>query len=128
MTLSISFIPVGGRFEKRQVARYDRSVMDAATSKNQVSIRLTAERWLHITEEHSELAGMYFDVLEYISNPDMIVKGSYGELIAIKRINQRKAFCVVYREVSKYDGFVITAFTTSKIIKISRRIQIWPPK
>ncbi|MHC1610492.1 MAG: hypothetical protein ACXQTW_02655 [Candidatus Methanospirareceae archaeon] len=30
------------------------------TSKNGVPIRLTDERWLHITEEHSEMAGYYF--------------------------------------------------------------------
>jgi hypothetical protein len=31
---------------------------EAATSKNGVRIRLTAERWTHVSEEHCELAGM----------------------------------------------------------------------
>ncbi|MHC1574416.1 MAG: hypothetical protein ACXQTY_01225 [Candidatus Methanogasteraceae archaeon] len=38
--------------------------MDVAKSKNGVPIRLTKERWFHITEEHSEMAGYYFEVLE----------------------------------------------------------------
>jgi hypothetical protein len=32
-------------------------------SKNNVLIRLPDERWFHITEEHSEMAGYYFEVL-----------------------------------------------------------------
>jgi hypothetical protein len=35
-----------------------------AISKNGVPIRLTEERWFHITEEHSEMAGYYFEILE----------------------------------------------------------------
>ena len=32
--------------------------METVLSKNGIMIRLTAERWSHITEEHCELAGM----------------------------------------------------------------------
>jgi len=32
-------------------------------SRNSVPIRLTAERWVHITEEHAELAGMRLEVV-----------------------------------------------------------------
>jgi len=34
--------------------------MEIVRSKNGVPIRLTQQRWLHITEEHSEMAGYYF--------------------------------------------------------------------
>ena len=37
-------------------------------SKTGVSIRLTDERWAHIVEEHTELAGLHLDVLE--AGPD----------------------------------------------------------
>jgi hypothetical protein len=50
------------------------SSMDLARSKNDVRIRLTEERWLHITEEHSEMAGYYFDVLETVEAPDAIYR------------------------------------------------------
>ncbi len=33
-------------------------MIDEAVSKNGVVIRLTDERWAHITEEHCELAGL----------------------------------------------------------------------
>lgn len=38
------------------------------TSVNQVPIRLTDERWEHITEEHGELAAMEIEVLETLAN------------------------------------------------------------
>lgn len=46
--------------------------MISIKSKNNIKIRLTDERWRHITEKHSELAGYYFDVLETITDPDYI--------------------------------------------------------
>ena len=39
---------------------------DAIASKKGIPIRLTDERWLHITEEHTELAGYRLEVLETI--------------------------------------------------------------
>ncbi len=59
--------------------------MEVVRSKNNVPIRLTDERWLHITEEHSEMAGSYFDVLEAIQEPDAIHEGKAGELLRSKR-------------------------------------------
>ena len=35
-----------------------------AVSKNGITIRLTGERWAHITEEHCELAGLRTEVIE----------------------------------------------------------------
>ena len=37
--------------------------MDIAFSKNSVPIRLTPERWMHIVENHDDVAGYYDDVL-----------------------------------------------------------------
>ena len=37
--------------------------MDIVTSKNGIPIRLTEERWVHITENHDDLAGHYDDVI-----------------------------------------------------------------
>jgi hypothetical protein len=55
--------------------------MDVAESKNDVSIRLTEERWFHIV--------------------------------------------VIYRELNKEDGFVITAFLTRRRKQLERRRKIW---
>ena len=64
--------------------------MDVVKSKNDVPIRLTEERWLHVTEEHSELAGYYFEVLEAVEEPDAIYEGKAGECIAVRQIEKGK--------------------------------------
>ncbi len=99
--------------------------MDIIRSKNNVPIRLPDERWFHITEEHSEMAGYYFEVLETVEEPDIIYEGKTGEFLAVRGIEEGKYIVVVYRELSKEDGFVITAFLTKQKSKLERRRRIW---
>ena len=40
---------------------------DTVRSKNGIPIRLTSERWAHITDGHNEMAGMREDVLEVLA-------------------------------------------------------------
>ena len=94
-------------------------------SKNGVNIRLTDERWTHITEEHAEMAGYRRDVLEAVSMPERILAGGDGELLALKKQTDGKALVVVYREVQS-DGFIITAFLTRRETSLNRRKQLWP--
>ena len=94
-------------------------------SKNGVSVRLTDERWTHITEEHCEMAGLRADVLETISTPDWIYEGNEGALFAVRKLTPVKFIAVIYKETAK-DGFIITAFMTKKIRSFMRRKQIWP--
>ena len=98
---------------------------DLAISRNGVRIRLTDERWSHIVEEHRELAGLRLEVLETISNPVRVVEGGEGQLLAVRELELGKYMVVVYREVSS-DGFVITAFLTSRIRRLEKRKQLWP--
>jgi len=84
--------------------------LDIAYSVNGVPIRLTYERWFHITENHDDLASYYFQVLEAIEKPEFIVRGNRGTLKATKNIGKNKWLVVVYREISKKDGFIITAY------------------
>ena len=51
--------------------------------KRGIRIRLTDERWAHVTEEHSEMAGMRFDVLEAVAEPDRVLAGGAGEQLAV---------------------------------------------
>jgi hypothetical protein len=103
-------------------------MINIAYSINNVPIRLTDERWMHIVENHDEMAGYYFDVLETVTHPDVIVEGYDDELWAVKRFITKKAMLVVYKErQSKKDGFVITAFFTSKISKVMKRNILWQP-
>ena len=100
--------------------------METARSKNDVPIRLPDERWLHITESHTELAGFYSDVLETIEDPDAVYEGESGELLAAKKVQPGKYLVVIYKEVNRDDGFVITAFLTRKEKQLEKRSKIWP--
>jgi hypothetical protein len=101
--------------------------MDIVLSKNVVHIRLTEERWFHIIENHDDLAGHYDDVLYAIEDPDYIIEGYKKALIALKKITKTKFLAVVYREVSKEDGFVITAYFTSKV-NLEKEVILWQKK
>lgn len=43
--------------------------------KQKNSIRLTAERWLHIVEAHDYMAGNQDLIFEVIEAPDLIING-----------------------------------------------------
>ena len=94
-------------------------------SKNGVPIRLTDERWAHITEEHDELAGLRQEVLQTVAGPQRIVAGRAGELLALRELENGKWLAVVYREL-RDDGFVITAFATRRLRSFEKRKQLWP--
>ncbi len=96
-----------------------------AVSKNRVPIRLTAERWVHITDEHGELAGLRSEVLKAVEDPLRVVEGGAGELLAVRELDLGKYVVVVYRE-QEDDGFVITAFLTRRVRALERRKQVWP--
>ncbi|MDZ7305381.1 MAG: hypothetical protein ONB44_24940 [candidate division KSB1 bacterium] len=96
--------------------------MDFALSIDGVPIRLTFERWFHIVENHDDLAGYYDEVLEAIEKPDMVLRGYRGSFIAARSYGHRRYLMVVYRQSSKNDGFIITAYFTSKI---DRKKVIW---
>jgi hypothetical protein len=100
-------------------------MIDRIVSKGGIAIRLTDERWAHITEEHCELAGLRSDVVETVSHPDRILLGGDGELIAVREGETGKHLVVAYRERSD-DGFIITAFLTRRIRSLEKRRQLWP--
>jgi len=100
--------------------------VEIVKSRNGVPIRLTEERWFHITEDHSEMAGYFFEVIETLQEPDAVYESKSGELLATKEIEFGKYLVVIYKEISKEDGFVITAFLTRKIRQLERRTKLWP--
>lgn len=99
--------------------------MEVARSKNNVPIRLTDERWLHITEGHPELAGYYSEVLEAVEDPHSIYEGNSGELLAAKEVEKDKHIIVIYKEVNEEDGFIITAYLTRQKDQLERRRKVW---
>ena len=101
--------------------------MDIIESKNGVPIRLTAERWLHIIENHDDLAGYYDEVLNTIEEPDYIIKGYKDAIMALKEVKKDKFLAVIYKEITKKDGFVITSYFTGKI-KLEKEAILWQKK
>lgn len=97
--------------------------MDEAISRNGVPIRLTNERWLHIVENHDDLAGHYDDVLAAVDDPQWILRGHNRALIAVRALRRGQYLCVVYREISLEDGFVVTAYIANRI---NRGAVLWP--
>ena len=100
-------------------------MISVVPSKNDVPIRLTDERWAHITEEHDELAGLRQEVLQAVAEPERIVEGRAGELLALRELEKGKWLVVVYRELGDA-GFIITAFLTRRLRSFEKRNQIWP--
>ena len=100
---------------------------DLAASRNNVTIRLTDERWTHITDRHPEMNDQRERVLETLQEPDMIRQGDFNELLAVRHYPHTpltsKFMVVAYREVSLDDGFVLTAYFTSR--PSVRRITLW---
>jgi len=96
-----------------------------AVSRNGIPIRLPDERWQHIMEEHAEVADLQGSILLAVAEPESILEGGDGELLAVKMIDTGKWIVVVYRELEQ-DGFIITAFMTRRERSLQKRKQLWP--
>jgi hypothetical protein len=95
-------------------------------SQNGVPIRLPEERWQHIITRHGGLNDKKEFLLETIAHPDRIIQGNDQALMAIRELEPDKVLVVVYKEVSKTDGFVVTAFPTRRLNSLLKRTQLWP--
>lgn len=100
-------------------------MVEVTTSQRDVPVRLTDERWNHILEGHPELVNNKTDVLKVVSNPQCIFEGKSGELIGTREIKPGKWLVVVYKELGS-DGFIVTAYSTSRFQSLTKRKQLWP--
>jgi hypothetical protein len=98
-----------------------------AYSKSGIPIRITRERWSHITNRHPEMENQKEKVLETIAEPDLIQAGDFGERLASRLYPRtpltRKYLTVAYREIGSEDGFLITAYFAKA--PSQRRKVIW---
>ena len=101
--------------------------MIIVSSHNGVPVRLTEERWRHITRHHPEMLNLKEQTLETLTQPELIQQGDYGEMLSIRLYPStpltRKHLVVVYREISQDDGFILTAYLATK--PSPRRITLW---
>jgi hypothetical protein len=90
-------------------------MLDIAVSVEGVPVRLIQEPWFHIIENHNDLAGYYNDVLDIVEHPELVLRGYRGVLIAVRSYGRKGYLQVMYRQISQHDGFIITAYFSSKI-------------
>jgi len=89
--------------------------MDVAYSVNRVPIRLMDERLSDIINARDELIGYYDDCLRTVEDPDFILRGRHGSLRAVKSFGRNRFLIVIYKETSRSDGFVITAYFVRRV-------------
>jgi hypothetical protein len=100
-------------------------VKPSVVSKNDVPIRVTTERWGHITSGHPELRGKKETVLRVLTDPELVVEGDCGELAAVRQIDTGRWLIVVYKELGD-EGYIITAFFSKEPGYYLARLQLWP--
>ena len=81
-------------------------------------------------EHYPETKNCITWILGTIENPDFIIAGDFDELLAVKLydktpVTNDKYLTVVYKETSKIDGFILTAYF-SRSIDQKRKI-VWKP-
>lgn len=98
-------------------------VLHTVTSVFGHSIRITAAQWAHVTEAHDYMSGNMDKVLETLAEPQRVIAGQHGESLALRAYASTnitsKTVVVVYRDET--DGFLITAFLTSKPDRIEKK-------
>jgi hypothetical protein len=98
-------------------------ILATVDSINGVPVRLTEERWDHILDNHLELSDSDMDlILDAVKRPEYILSGYKSSLIAIIVLGSSRYLHVVYREVNRDDGFIITAGIRPKM---RRKNIIW---
>lgn len=73
--------------------------------------------------------GNILELIKTTEDPDTITKGVTDELRCVKFFPNThlgpKYLIVAYKELSPNDGFIITAYKTSRIRKLANRETIW---
>ncbi len=93
-------------------------------SINSIPVRLTDERWEHIVLLHPNLSQKQGRILATVQNPDSVLKGSAGELLALSKVSKRRYIVVIYKETQN-DGFIITAYETTDTKWLFKKKSIW---
>lgn len=93
-------------------------------------IRISDERWNHITANHPEMVGQYSKIQETLLQPDEIVESKSDASVELyyrkyyTTLFGEKYLCVVVK-VKEDDLFLLTAYYTDPIKK---GITIWKKK
>jgi len=108
-------------------------VIAVVRSRSGVRVRLTAKQWEHIVTARPELGGFRREILEVVESPDEVFEPPVRvkpQLHAVKRlecladVGLSRNLVVVYREVTRQEGFIITAFPISDR-RMRRMYRLW---
>lgn len=101
--------------------------MQIVMSRNNVPVRLTEERWRHIVSRHPEMHGQRERVLETVQRPEIVQEGDLGVILGARYYSETpltsKFLVAAYRELSVEDGFVLTAYFTTRLSP--KRVILW---
>jgi len=96
-------------------------------------VRLTAKQWEHIVTARPELKDFEREILEVVEHPDEVFEPPprvKPQLHAVKRFERladvglSENLVVVFRELTRQEGFIITAFPISDRRK-RRMYRLW---
>jgi len=91
-----------------------------------MKIRLSKKVLEHIVSRHPEVEPHTQKIMETVQNPDLIIRGSRGELKALKFYSALhigpKYLVVIYRQLRK-EKVIITAYFTSNVARIKGEIK-----
>jgi len=81
----------------------------------------------HISLGHPEMAAFFDEILEAVENPEFVYLGSNEEYLAVRNLHNEttKFIVVIYKEIDKLDGFIITSFITNKKPYFAKKKKIW---
>ena len=96
--------------------------LDIVKSIEGVPVRLTDTQWEHIVDEHPYMSGFYAAILEAVAEPDFVLLGHRGAKVAVVNLARKKWLHVMYRELNKKDGFIISAYIKSEF---NENLIIW---
>ena len=113
--------------------RPEPNITAMVTSINNMNVRLTEERWLHIAEYHRELVNFQLEILLTIAEPDRVYRSPAGmepNFAAVKVFDRladfglAKNLTVHYKEQAGSSGFILTAFVISDK-RLKKRFRLW---
>lgn len=100
---------------------YKVDIIFEITDKTGRKIRLSKERWQHISSKHSELSSIQKleDIKNTLINPTIIVKHKFDEAKRnyYKYYKDKQRYLTVVVKYLNGEGYISTAFTSRKIIK-----------
>jgi len=108
-------------------------IIAVVRSRSGARVRLTAKQWEHIVTARPELGGFRREILDVVERPEEVYEPPprvKPQLHAIKRVERladvglSQNLVVVYRELTRQEGFIITAFPISDRRK-RRMYRLW---